>query len=145
MTLNQRDVQTKIDVIQDNLEKLNTLKAKTFEDFRSDFRNIDSALHRLQTSIQALIDIGSYIVASLGLRAPTTNAEIVEILSDAGHLPKGKKETYIQLSQFRNRIVHLYNHIDAKMIYEILTNELDDLKGFYTTLLLIIEKYQSRV
>jgi len=56
--MKQEDIQTKIDVIVENLEKLGSLKAKTYEDFTSDFRNIDSALHRLQTSIQALLDIG---------------------------------------------------------------------------------------
>ena len=77
--MNQRDIQTKTDVILDNLEKLHVLKAETYKDFISDFRNIDSVLHRLQTSIQALLDMGSYIISSLGLRTPNTNAEIIEI------------------------------------------------------------------
>ena len=59
--MRQSEVQSKIDIIIDNIEKLNLLKIKTYEDLISDFRNIDSALHRLQTSIQALVDIGSYI------------------------------------------------------------------------------------
>jgi uncharacterized protein YutE (UPF0331/DUF86 family) len=88
--MNQRDIQKKIDVIMENLDKLNILKAETFEEFTSDFRNIDSTLHRLQTSIQALLDIGSYIIASLGLRTPNTNAEIIEILSESGYIPKDK-------------------------------------------------------
>lgn len=136
----QRDVQTKIDVILDNLEKLNSLKTKTYEDFVSDFRNINSALHLLQTSIQALLDIGSYIIASLGLKTPNTNTEIIKILSESGHIAKDKAETYIKMSKFRNRIVHLYNHIDTEELYNILVNELDDIKGFYANLLEVIEK-----
>jgi len=82
--MKKEDIQAKIDIILDNLEKLSILKSKTYEEFTSDFRNIDSALHRLQTSIQALLDIGSYIIASLGLKTPNTNAEIIEILTEAG-------------------------------------------------------------
>lgn len=141
--MNQRDVQTKIDVILDNLEKLNLLKTKKYKDFVGDFRNVDSALHRLQTSIQALLDIGSYIIASLGLRTPNTNAEIIEILSDAGYISKGKADTYIKMCQFRNRIIHVYNHIDTKTLYDILTNELGDIKGFYKDFLKIIDKYKK--
>lgn len=137
--MKKEDVQTKIDVVLDNLEKLHTLKIKTYEDFVSDFRNIDSALHRLQTSIQALLDIGSYIIASLGLKTPNTNTEIIAILSDAGYIPKDKVSIYVDMSKFRNRIVHLYNHIDTEMLYDILINELDDIKDFYATLLEIIE------
>jgi len=141
--MNQRDIQTKLDVITDNLDKLNILKDKTFEEFTSDFRNIDSTLHRLQTSIQALLDIGSYIIASLGLRTPNTNSEIIEILNESGYLPKDKAaKTYIKISQFRNRIVHLYNHIDTETLYDILINELGDIIAFYTDLIKIIENHK---
>jgi len=140
--MNQRDIQAKIDVIMDNLEKLDILKAKIFEEFITDFRNIDSALHRLQTSIQALLDIGSYIIASLGLRTPNTNAEIIEILSEGGYIPRDKRETYIKISQFRNRIVHLYNHIDTETLYDILINETGDVIDFYTDIMKVIEKYK---
>jgi len=44
--MKQEDIQTKIDVIVENLEKLGFLKAKTYEYFTSDFRNIDSAIQR---------------------------------------------------------------------------------------------------
>lgn len=137
--MKRQDIQSKIDVILNNLEKLSHLKAVPFEEFISDFRNTDSALHRLQTSIQALLDIGSYIIASLGLRTPNTNAEIIEILRDAGYITKENADTYIKMSQFRNRIVHLYNHIDTETLYDILVNELDDIKTFFENLLEIIE------
>jgi len=67
--MRQRDVQTKIDVIRDNLDKLQSLGKLPYTDFASDFRSVDSALHRLQTSIQALLDIGGYIVAALRLKS----------------------------------------------------------------------------
>ncbi len=137
--MKKEDIQTKIDVIFDNLEKLKFFSSMTCEEFISDFRNIDASLHILQTSIQALLGIGSYIIASLGLRTPNTNAEIIEILSGAGYIPKSHAEKYKKMSQFRNRIVHLYNHIDTAMLYDILTNELSDIKEFYTTLLEVIE------
>lgn len=141
--MKKEDVQTKIDVILASLENLNSLKTKTYEDFASDFRNIDSALYMLQTSIQALLDIGSYIIANRGLKMPNTNAEIIKILFDAGYIHEEKIETYAEMSKFRNRIVHLYNHIDTKELYDILVNELNDIKEFYTNLLKIIEDHRE--
>ncbi len=141
--MRKEDIQTKIDVIFDNIEKLGSLKTKKYDDFISDFRNIDSTRHRMQTSIQAILDIGSYIIASLGLKTPNTNAEIIEILSEAGYISKDNIETYMKMSQFRNRIVHLYNHIDTKTLYEILANELGDIKDFHKDLLKIIEKHKE--
>jgi len=138
--MRKQDIQKKIDVILDNLEKLSLLKKKTYKEFSSDFRNIDSALHRLQTTIQALLDVGNYIIASLGLRAPETNSKIIEILSEAGYISSDKVKIYIKMSQFRNKIVHLYNKIDIKTLYNILKKEQNDLKEFYLTLLKIIEE-----
>ena len=140
--MKKEDIQTKIDVIFDGLDKLKFFNAMTYEEFIADFRNINASLHLLQTSIQALLDIGSYIIASLGLRTPNTNAEIIGILKNARLIPEDKAEIYIKMSQFRNRIVHLYNHIDAETLYEILMNEPGDIKEFYINLLQIIEEYK---
>jgi len=82
--MKKEDVQNKLDIIPENLEKLGILRAMGYEEFISDFRNIDSALHRFQTSIQALVDIGGYIIASLGLRAPSTSGEVIDILVEHG-------------------------------------------------------------
>ena len=141
--MKKEDIQTKIDVIFNNLDKLKFFKAKSYEEFISDFRNIDSSLHILQTSIQALLDIGSYIIASLGLKTPNTNTEVIKILGDNGFIPEDRSETYVKMSQFRNRIVHLYNHVDTETLYDIIVNELADIKDFYTNLLQIIEKYKK--
>lgn len=141
--MKKEDIQTKIDVLLNNLEKLKFLSSKTYEEFISDFRNIDASLHILMTSIQALLDIGSYIIASLGLRTPNTTAEIIKILGDADLVPKDRTETYIKMSQFRNRIVHIYNHIDTETLYDILVNEFGDIKEFYVNLLKIIEAHRD--
>lgn len=47
------------------------------------------------------------------------------------------------MTQFRNRIVRLYNHIEKKTLYDILVNELADLKDFYAILLKIIDEHKG--
>jgi len=115
--MRKEDVQSKLDIIPENLEKFEILRAMEYEKFQSDFRNIDSALHRLQTSIQALVDIGGYIIASLGLRTPSTNAEVIDILVEHDLINPALRDRYISMIQFRNRIVHFYNNIDRKILY----------------------------
>lgn len=139
--MRKEDVQNKLDIIPENLEKLEILRAMGYEKFASDFRNIDSALHRLQTSIQAFVDIGGYIIASLGLRTPGTSGEVIDILVEQGLLIKERKARYISMIQFRNRIVHFYNDIDMKILYQILQDELVDIRELYRTLILIIEEH----
>jgi len=141
--MKKEDVQNKLDIIPENLEKLGILRAMGYEEFISDFRNIDSALHRFQTSIQALVDIGGYIIASLGLRAPSTNGEVIDILVEHGLLNAAQRDRYISMIQFRNRIVHFYNDIDLKVLYQILQEEVVDIRELYRTLTLIIEGHPA--
>lgn len=137
------DVQSKLEVIPENIEKLEFLRAKSYQEFCSDFRTIDSALHRLQTSIQALIDIGSYIIAELGLRTPSSNAEVIEILTEARFISPKDRDRYISMIQFRNRVVHLYNRIDIEVLYGILREGIDDIRMLYRTFLEVIETHES--
>ena len=139
--MKKEDVQNKLDIIPENLEKLEILRAMGYEKFIADFRNIDSALHRFQTSIQALVDIGGYIIASLGLRTPGTSGEVIDILVEHGLLNAEPRDRYISMIQFRNRIVHFYNNIDLKVLYQILQEELLDIRELYRTLILVIEEH----
>ncbi|MGQ9646975.1 MAG: type VII toxin-antitoxin system HepT family RNase toxin [Thermodesulfobacteriota bacterium] len=139
--MKKEDVQSKLDIIPENLEKLEILRNKDFEEFASDFRNVDSALHRLQTSIQALVDIGGYIIASLGLRTPSTSTEVIGVLVEHGLLNKERQDRYISMIQFRNRIVHFYNNIDLKILYQILQEELVDIRELYRSFILIIDQH----
>ena len=139
--MKKEDVQNKLDVIPANLEKLEILRAMGYEEFTSDFRNIDSSLHRFQTSIQALVDISGYIIASLGLRAPGTSGEVIDILVEHGLLNAAQRDRYISMIQFRNRIVHFYNDIDLRILYQILQEQVVDIRELYRILLLIIEDH----
>ena len=141
--MRREDVESKLDVIPENLEKLRVLGAMSYEEFISDFRNIDSTLHRLQTSIQALVDLGGYIIASLGLRTPGTSAEVIEILVERGLLAKDQRDRHISMIQFRNRVVHFYNNIDLKLLYQILQEAPVDIQGLYGILVHIIEDHRE--
>ena len=139
--MRKEDVQSKLDIIPENLEKLAILRAMSYEEFKSDFRNIDSVLHRLQTSIQALVDIGGYIIASLGLRTPSASGEVIDILVEHSLIKIDQRERFISTIQFRNRIAYFYNNIDLKILYRILQDELVDIRELYQTLIQIIEEH----
>jgi uncharacterized protein YutE (UPF0331/DUF86 family) len=134
------EVQSKLAVLRDNLERLAQIPQGSFEEFAADFRNLDSALHRLQTSIQALIDLGSFAMARLGLGVPGTSREILERLEAAGELPPGSTGRFGPIFGFRNRVVHLYDRLDPSIVYEILTQERGDIEDLLRLLLTVIEK-----
>ncbi|MFW5876511.1 MAG: type VII toxin-antitoxin system HepT family RNase toxin [Myxococcota bacterium] len=121
------EIQSKLAILRDNLEKLEALPAGTYDEFVADFRTVDSALHRLQTSIQVLIDVGSFVVAELGLGAPSTSRGVLEVLEEHGSLPQGAAARFGPIFGFRNRVVHLYDRVDPKIVYRLLIERREDL------------------
>lgn len=117
----------KLAVLHDNLDKLASIPQGSYDEFNADFRNLDSALYRLQTSIQVLIDLASYLVALRGLGVPKTSLDAIEKLENAGLMPSGSVQRYAPIVGFRNRIVHLYDTTDPRIVYRILTENRDDL------------------
>lgn len=131
------DVQEKLDVLRRNLEQLDRIPQSSFEEFSTDFRNTPCAIYLLQTSIQALIDLGSFHVARLGLETPRRSQEVFERLEDAGKLPAGTARRCVPIVGFRNRVVHLYDRVDARVVYEVLTAHRRDLPELLDLLLAI--------
>lgn len=129
------DVQTKLDTLKANLKKLDDIPQESFEQFAGDFRNVDSALHNLQTCIQALVDLAGYLAAKQALPTPRTSHEILQRLEEAGSLPPGTARRFAPVIGFRNRVVHLYDRIDERRVYEILTEHRLDLAELLDLLL----------
>jgi len=128
--LNLRRINEKISFVLSNLEKLKTLRNIPEDEFQSDFRNIESAKHLLQVSIEAMIDIANHIIARKKLDRPESYGHSFRILNEQGIITDEKLESLMMMIKFRNRVVHIYNNLDPKEIYRILHQNLADF-AFY--------------
>ena len=137
--MNKQDVKINFDTIDDNLEKLNTLSSLSRDEFMADFVYLDATVRRLQTSIEALVDISRYVIRSLGLPSADSYRQVPVVLADAGYLDQTSTAIYDKMVRFRNLVVHHYYRVDPEDIYNILTENLSDLQNWRTTLLEIIE------
>lgn len=130
----------KVAFVRDALEALDTLPTTSLDEFLSDRRNLPSALHWLQTAIQALLDIGLVIAAERGLAPPHTSLEVLERLEDARLLPAGTALRFRPIVGFRNRVVHLYDRVDPDIVYRIVVDDRDDLRDLLALLIRAAEE-----
>lgn len=128
---------TKLDVLRANLDRLARVPQGTFEEFTSDFRNVAATLYLLQTSIQALIDVAGQRVAEHAAGTPRTSHALFETLEERGLLPGGTAARVAPIVGFRNRIVHLYDRVDERRVYEILVAHRHDIAEILDLLLTI--------
>lgn len=141
MTLEQ--IQSKLDVLRENLTRLDEIPQSSLAEFSGDFRNVNAALYLLQTSIQALIDIASFLVARRGLATPRTSHESFERLEESGVVPAGTAARAAPIVGFRNRIGHLYDRVDEARVYEILVRHRSDLADLLDLLLAALEEEEG--
>ena len=130
MELDKEKIYSKIQIIEDNIKKLEELKTFSLENFMKDFRNIESAKHLFQRAIEAMVDIAMHIIARLRLLTPSSSVEAIKILVENKIIPSENQERYYQMIKFRNRLVHFYHKIDTNELYQILQNNLSDFKKF---------------
>jgi len=137
--MRKQDVQINFETLEENLNMLGFLKRFSFSEFTSDFRNVQSAIHLLQTSIEALADISRYVIRSLKLPTAEEYWQIPMILSDAGYIDPDDAEIYVQMVRFRNLVVHHYYKANPEEIHKILTVNLSDIRRWRDRLSEIIE------
>lgn len=137
--MKKQDVQIHFDTVEENLGKLERLSCFSYDEFMVEFWFLEAAVHLLQTSIEALVDISRYVICSLGLPSADAYRQVPVVLADAGYIDATSAAIYDKMVRFRNLIVHHYYRVNPEDIYNILTENLSALQNWRTTLLEIIE------
>ena len=102
----------------------------TVEDYRADWKTQRIVERTLQMAIETCLDVASHVIADRGLGPPSTYAEAFEILVRAGLMSPGLGRVMIEMTGFRNVIVHEYARIDAEVVVRVLREHLEDFRRF---------------
>lgn len=128
--LDKESMQFKINRIRKNLKELQKLGKLSYKNYVKDIHSPVLAERYLHVSIEAMLDIGSRIISEEGMGEPLEYRNVFEILCQARILPKDHLENFLNMVGLRNRIVHLYETIDHKLIHRFLQKNLDDFEVF---------------
>jgi len=123
------------EVIRRRLQKLDEylailagLRGYSLEEFLANPERYGSAERFLQLAIEAVLDMGSHVIAELELGTVEAYSDIPKILADKGYISSELAERWIRMIGFRNILVHEYLEIDRKLVYDVLQHQLEDLR-----------------
>lgn len=116
--------------LSDALKDWENYQSLSIEELRDDRDNRNMVLHAMLVSIQAAIDIATYIIAQKGLAKPSTYRETFEILGNESIIPEELADELSDLAGFRNVLVHIYWGLNMEEVYEVLQHDLISLKSF---------------
>lgn len=130
MTLNQELILTRCREIEESLERLEKISKKQRNDFLEDRDAQDIACYRLLVAIEAALGLCYHISAKKLTKVPGEYTECFVILADAGIITRELSESLQRMARFRNLLVHMYWKVDYGSVYEIIQNNLNDLRHF---------------
>jgi uncharacterized protein YutE (UPF0331/DUF86 family) len=112
---------------------LQRMRRYSYEEFRSNPERYGSAERFLHLSIEAINDIGNHVVADEQLGEVNWQSDIPRLLAQHGYVSHELAESWIRMIGFRNVLVHDYLEIDHRIVYDVITNHLDDLRRLMET------------
>lgn len=101
----------------------------SYDEFIKNPEIYGSAERFLQLLIETITDIGNHIIAELNLGVVNWYSDIPTLLFDNGYINQSVKESWIKMIGFRNVLIHDYLDIDHHIVYNILTNRLEEFQN----------------
>lgn len=136
--IDKEKIRQKIHFMRKNIKLLKDLSRMPYEKFSNSIIDVHAAERMLQITIESMIDVANHIVSREGLGIPKSYRESLEILCSEDILDKKMLDTYVRMIKFRNRLVHLYDDIEVKELYDIINNNLGDFECFIIS---IVKRY----
>ena len=118
---------------------LNSLPLQNYDMFIADKRNSASAESYLRRCLEALLDLGRHILAKGFGQAVGEYKEIAKGLSEQGILNEETCKLLITMAGYRNRMVHFYNEISDRELFDICSKEISDIEKILNQIIKWIE------
>jgi len=110
------DLAEKVKKCVEGLERLSRDADETI----ADFILLNAALHMLQVSVQALIDMAYYYLSEKGIKPPNTYGEVALLLLKLEVLDEEEAKRLRSMIGFQNVLVHGYLSLDLELVRDIL-------------------------
>lgn len=116
---------TKLDEYLDVLEDAQRYTYREFADNPEHYGSVERFLH---LAVEALTDMASHVVADEDLGSVDRARDLPSIFEEQGYVDGELAVTWKEMIGFRNVLVHEYVDIDRERVYDVLQNQLDDIR-----------------
>lgn len=123
-------VLARISKLDEYISFLNRIKKYSKDEYISDPMIYEATERFLHLAIECVLDIGNQIISDMRYRKPDSNRDIFEILYENEIIDSDLKISLSNMAGFSNILVHDYIKLDREIVYEVVKNNLKDLKSF---------------
>lgn len=138
MILNQDLIRARCQEIEESLDRLGRIKEKSKEVFLRDPDLQDIACYRLLVAIEAALGLCYHVSAKHLKKVPEDYAGCFALLEEAGIIPADLSGSLQRMARFRNLLVHMYWKVDIEKLYDLIRQDLGDLRLFAGTIVKLL-------
>lgn len=120
----------RLEKIDEYIKFLERIKNYTKERYIEDPLIYGSCERFLQLAIECVIDLGNHIISDMNYRKPESSRDIFLVLYENKIINDKLKNNLCNMVSFRNILVHDYLKLDRGIVYDIVMNNLGDIKSF---------------
>ncbi|MBI4117336.1 MAG: DUF86 domain-containing protein [Parcubacteria group bacterium] len=145
VSLSKTKIETKLAIIREAVVELEEIGRKhTGEQFINDREKFAVAEHYLRRALEAVFDIGGHIISRFPYSPSKRPKSIKEIAIELGNRKivdsKFAEDKLVEMAGYRNRLVHFYDEITPRELYQIITEDLGDLEIFAQSVVRVVNK-----
>ena len=133
--VNETLILRKLSELEQYFGQITEFKEITVNAYENDWKLQRIIERTLQMMIETCADIAGHIISDNNFRIPDSYADTFKVLSENKIIPEGLCQTMVQISKFRNIIVHHYDRVDAEIVVGILRKRLDDFNSYKKSIL----------
>ena len=121
---------SKIDEMDKYLSELEEIKPKSFEEYVNSVKDKRACERILQILIESVIDVCNLFVSGLKLGLPSDEDDLFIKIENKKIITKKMKGILKDMKGFRNILVHKYGEVDDEIVFEMLSEKLEDFDIF---------------
>jgi len=122
-------IRKRLEKLGESLDFLDRVRSYSLEDFLADPEHFGSAERFMQLAIESVNDMASRIVAENDWGSVNAARDLPKIFLHQGLINDGLEHRWERMIGFRNILVHDYLEVNRKLVYEVLQNDLSDLRA----------------
>ena len=133
--VNETLILRKLSELEQYSGQITEFKEITVNTYENDWKLQRIIERTLQMMIETCVDIAAHIISDNNFRIPDSYADTFKVLSENKIIPEGLCQTMVQISKFRNIVVHHYDRVDAEIVVGILRKRLDDFNCYKNSII----------
>ena len=124
---------------------LSSKKEASGEEIEENYEMRSAIERSFQLAIESALDIAEIVISSKGFEKPEDYKSTILILGKHSVLPMDFAEEFSSAAGFRNILVHMYEEVDIKILYDFLHDKLKDFDKFARYIIKYIELNEMKI